>query len=165
MNFIANLKSLCVAESDHTVMSINKGNGMIVDVWFWKHFNFKTHSIWIGQMNSNMSSIKDVEALKKFIDVILMDLKTKIPENEVYIKIYLAKNYKTSANEINFLMVSINSELPEIYKSTLLSGMFEIFKLTEDFLNMDKNLKKLMNHYLLWSNFYNYQNLIQEYIY
>lgn len=154
MNFISNLKTINTIENSATI-----------DTWFWKYFSFKTHSIWIGQMNSNISSIQDVEAIKKFIDMILVDLRTKIPENEIYIKIYLAKNYKTSLNEINFLMIGIDNELPLVYKSTLLSGMFEIFKLTEDFLNLDKNLKKLLNHYLLWSNYYSYQNLIQEYLY
>ena len=131
--------------------------------WFWDNFNWDTQSIWIGKFNKSNNLPDNNRQIADFLQRLVTDLNRnpKI-KSQVYIKFYFSRNVKTNDPEINYLLICNGTELPEEFLGTLVDITFEKYQLTESILNKDKDFKRMLNHYLNWSNFYIYYNLMEE---
>lgn len=131
--------------------------------WFWDNFNWKEQRIWIGKFNQTNNLPDNDERIIEFLNRLVNDLNQHANlRSDVYIKFYFSRNVKTNEPEINYLLVSNHVQLPEEFMGTLVNITFERYQLTEEILNKDKDFKKLVNHYLNWSNFYVYYDLMGE---
>ncbi len=131
--------------------------------WFWDNFNWDQQSIWIGKFNKTNNLPDNNEQINDFLKRLVDDL-NKYPSirSEMYIKFYFSRNVKTHEPEINYLLICNGRNFPEEFSGTLVNITFERYQLTESILNKDKDFKRLLNHYLNWSNFYIYYNLMEE---
>ena len=131
--------------------------------WFWDNFNWETQSIWIGKFNKSNNLPDNNRQIADFLQRLVTDLNRdpKI-KSQIYIKFYFSRNVKTNDPEINYLLICNGTELPQEFSGTLVDITFEKYQLTENILNKDKDFKRMLNHYLNWSNFYIYYNLMEE---
>ena len=131
--------------------------------WFWDNFNWQTQSIWIGKFNKSNNLPNNNDQIVSFLQRLVTDLNRdpKI-KSQVYLKFYFSRNVKTNDPEINYLLICNGTEVPEEFIGTLVDITFEKYQLTENILNKDKDFKRMLNHYLNWSNFYIYYNLMEE---
>jgi hypothetical protein len=138
-----------------------KNNRSLTTSWFWKNFNFDNQSLWIGKLNeANLPD--DSQAICEFMQLIASDFQLKVEKKDAFLKLYYATNSRTNLPEINYLVVCAHKNLPANFDKTFISIMFEKYQLTSRIINMDKDFRKLLEHYLIWSNFYTYQNLVKE---
>lgn len=131
--------------------------------WFWDNFDWSTQSIWIGKFNQNNNLPSSDENITDFLQRIIRDFNQYNEiKSEIYIKFYFSRKVNTNEPEINYLLICNHHELPEFFSNTLVNVLFEKYPLTQNILNQDKDFKRLLNHYLNWSNFYIYYNLMGE---
>lgn len=131
--------------------------------WFWDNFDWKRQSIWIGKFNQTNQLPQSNEHIKGFLTNLIDNLRQyKNMHSQVYLKLYFARNNKTMQPEINYLLICNTPQLPDDFKNTLVGITFEKYQLTETLLNKDKDFKKILEHYINWSNFYTYYNLMEE---
>jgi hypothetical protein len=131
--------------------------------WFWDNFDWNQQSIWIGKFNKTNNLPDSNEQINDFLKRLVDDL-NKHPHirSEIYVKFYFSRNVKTHEPEINYLLICNGHKFPEEFSGTLVNITFEKYQLTESIINRDKAFKRLLNHYLNWSNFYIYYNLMEE---
>ena len=131
--------------------------------WFWDNFDWKNQSIWIGKFNKMNNLPDNNQQINNFLLRLVDDL-NRYPQikSEIYIKFYFSRDIKTTEPEINYLLICNGPHLPEQFLGTLVDITFERYQLTETIVNKDKDFKRLLNHYLNWSNFYIYYNLMEE---
>lgn len=131
--------------------------------WFWDNFQWNKQSLWIGKFNkTNNLPDSDIQ-INDFLKRLIVDLNQKTElKSQMYIKFYFARNFKTKEPEINYLLICNQPKLPDIFLGTLVDITFERYQLTESIINRDSDFKKMINHYLNWSNFYIYYNLMEE---
>ena len=131
--------------------------------WFWDNFDWKKQSIWIGKFNQTNNLPDNNQQINNFLLRLVDDLnRYPLIKSEIYIKFYFSRNIKTTQPEINYLLICNGPHLPEKFLGTLVDITFEKYQLTESIVNKDKDFKRLLNHYLNWSNFYIYYNLMEE---
>lgn len=131
--------------------------------WFWDNFDWDRQSLWIGKFNKTNNLPDNNEQIDNFLHGLVKDL-NQHPDirSEVYIKFYFSRNIKTNEPQINYLLICNSPQLPESFLGTLVNITFERYQLTEKIINKDKDFKRMLNHYLNWSNFYIYYNLMEE---
>jgi hypothetical protein len=131
--------------------------------WFWDNFNWDKQSLWIGRFNPHNSLPENDREIGEFLQRLMVDLNNQHGiKSQIYMKLYFSRNTKNNEPEINYLIICNNPQLPEVFKNTLVNITFEKYQLTQSILNMDKDFKRLLNHYLNWNNFYIYYNLMEE---
>ena len=131
--------------------------------WFWDNFDWKTQSLWIGKFNRMNHLPETDQQIKTFLQKLVEDLNhNKELKSILYIKFYFSRNISTGLPEINYLMICNNPQLPTEFSDTLTSVMFEQYPITETIVEKDQSFKELINHYLNWSNYYTYYDLIGE---
>ncbi len=131
--------------------------------WFWDNFNWNQQSIWIGKFNKSNNLPDDNDKINDFLKRLIDDLnKYTIIKSKLYVKFYFSRNVKTHEPEINYLLICNDLELPDEFSSTLVNITFEKYQLTANIIDKDKDFKRLLNHYINWSNFYIYYNLMEE---
>ena len=138
---------------------ISKNNKYRLKNWFWTNFNFTENSIYIGKLYCNLPESDD--NINNFLLMILNDFNTKINPENTYLKIYFSKNVKTGKPEINYIIISTGNLDPN-FNNTLLHATSEQYKLTKDYIDSDDEFRELLDHYLIWRNYYKFFNLINE---
>lgn len=131
--------------------------------WFWDNFQWDKQSLWIGKFNKTNHLPDNDSQIIDFLKLLINNLNQKVGlQAQIYIKFYFARNFKTKDPEINYLLICNKSQLPNIFLGTLVDITFERYQLTESIINRDSDFKRMLNHYLNWSNFYIYYNLMEE---
>jgi hypothetical protein len=134
-----------------------------VGYWFWDHFNWENQSLWIGKLNKLNHLPSSDDQINKFLNKLISDLdQYKELKTNVYIKFYFSRNTRTHEPDINYILICDSPKLPEEFEGTLIGIMFEQYQLTPSIINSDQTFKSLINHYLNWSNFYTYYDLMGE---
>lgn len=144
-----------------TYRSIYLNNKFRLRNWFWSTFNWNRESIWIGKLPSTNLPNTDSEIIE-FVKSIQNDFKSKISGNGIYLKIYFARSTRNKSPELNYVLISDTLTLPADFSRTMIGIISEKYQVTQDFINMDEDFKELLNHYLIWCNYYKYYNLICE---
>lgn len=129
--------------------------------WFWDNLDWSKRSIWIGHYVYSSRLPKTDEGISLFLENIIRNLDI-LDKSEIYIKFYFSRQSRTNDPEINYLMVCDRPTLPEKFSDTLVKSMFDQYQLTKEIIEQDPDFKRMLNHYIDWSNFYVYYNLMQE---
>lgn len=131
--------------------------------WFWDNFHWGTQSLWIGKFNKTNNLPDSDELINDFLKHLINELNHREDlRSHIYIKFYFSRNYRTKEPEINYLLICDQPKLPQSFMGSLVDITFERYQLTELIINRDADFKKMINHYLNWSNFYIYYNLMEE---
>jgi hypothetical protein len=138
-------------------------NRFFANHWFWDNFDWTQQSLWIGQFNKPNQLPASNEQIISFLKKLIDDLNSYSSiKFKIYLKFYFARNVKTNEPGLNYLLICDAAQLPEEFGNTLVNITFEKYQLTERIINKDKDFKKLLNHYLNWSNFHMYYELMEE---
>jgi hypothetical protein len=143
--------------------NICKNDKSMAKTWFWDNIDLNTQSIWIGKFNTSNHLPQHNAQILSFIDYLINDLsKHEIISNTIYIKFYFTRNTRTQTPEINYLLISNDSKIPDEFTNTFTYIMFEKYQVTQNLINRDSDFKNLVNHYLEWNGFYTYYDLVGE---
>jgi hypothetical protein len=141
----------------------NIKNTKLIKSWFWQNFNWNKNSIWIGKfINTSFLVNSNINSISQLIETLINDLESKVDKKTIYFKIYHSQNIKNNNYELNFLLISNDINLNDEFNNTLIYAMFESYKLTKEIYYSNIEFKEVINHYLLWSNYFKYFNLIKE---
>jgi hypothetical protein len=135
----------------------------LLKCWFWDNFNWNQNTIWIGKYHCIDQLPESNEEIIKVLNQLMSNL-DKYPQikSQVYLKFYFSRNIETNQPEINYLMLCNHQQLPAEFLNTTINQSFEKYQLTKAILDLDQDFKKMVNHYLNWSNFYIYYSLMEE---
>jgi hypothetical protein len=141
----------------------NIKNEKLIKSWFWKNFNWNKNSIWIGKfINTTFLINSNINVISQLIETLINDLELKVNKKSIYFKIYHSQNIKNNNYELNFLLINNDINLDNEFNNTLINAMFESYQLTKEIYYSNNEFKEVINHYLLWSNYFKYFNLIKE---
>jgi hypothetical protein len=141
----------------------NIKNEKLIKSWFWKNFNWNKNSIWIGKfINTTFLINSNINSISQLIETLINDLESKVNKKSIYFKIYHSQNIKNNNYELNFLLINNDINLDNEFNNTLINAMFESYQLTKEIYYSNNEFKEVINHYLLWSNYFKYFNLIKE---
>ena len=142
---------------------LHKRNKYLSKVWFWDNFNWNQQSIWIGRFNKFNNLPDNDSDISEFLKKLIDDLnRYEDLQSYIYLKFYYSRNTKTNEPEINYLLICNEPSLPADFSKSLVSVMFDRYQLSEGLISKDRDFKRMINHYLNWSNFYTYYNLMGE---
>lgn len=149
-----------------TYRSIYLNNKFRLRNWFWNTFNWNRESIWIGKLPSNNLPNTDNEIIE-FVKSLQNDFTNKLSNDNlapsgIYLKIYFARNVRNGSPELNYLIISDTLKLPTEFSRTMIGIISEKYQVVKDFVDTDEEFKELLDHYLIWCNYYKYYNLICE---
>lgn len=135
----------------------------LLKCWFWDNFNWNQNTIWIGKYHCIDQLPDSNEEIIKVMNRLMSNL-DQYPhiKSQIYLKFYFSRNIETNQPEINYLMLCNHSQLPAEFLNTTINQSFEKYQLTKAILDLDQDFKKMVNHYLNWSNFYIYYSLMEE---
>lgn len=131
--------------------------------WFWDNFNWNKQSMWIGKFNKINHLPSSDEQILCFIKKIIDDLNrySDLKQN-IYLKIYFSRDVTSNQPEINYLLICNYRQLPPNFENTLLNVIFERYQITDIIAQKDPNIKKLIEHYIIWNNYFPYCDLINQ---
>ncbi len=135
----------------------------LLKCWFWDNFNWNQNTIWIGKYHCIDQLPESNEEIIQVLNQLVSNL-DQYPQikSQVYLKFYFSRNIETNQPEINYLMLCNHTQLPAEFLNTTINQSFEKYQLTKAILDLDQDFKKMVNHYLNWSNFYIYYSLLEE---
>jgi hypothetical protein len=142
----------------------NIKNQKLIKDWFWENYNWNKNSIWIGKFinSSFLLDNSNTNSISQLIETLINDLSLKVDKKTIYFKIYHAKNIKNNNHELNFLLISNTLDINKEFNNTLINIMFESYQITKEIFYSNNEFKEIINHYLLWSNYFKYFNLLNE---
>jgi hypothetical protein len=148
--------------TDH-FRDLSKKNKQNAKYWFWDTFNWESQSLWVGKLNRMNHLPTTDDQIKKFLGKLIDDLgQSTYLKSAVYIKFYFSRNITTHEPDVNYLMICDTPQIPEDFESTLVDIMFEKYQLTESLISKNDDFKNMIDHYINWSNFYTYYDLMGE---
>ena len=131
LNWMDQLRQLSMSDKTHA------------QYWFWDHFNWTQHSLWIGKLNRLNRLPVSNEDVIIFIRKLIRDI-TDCPQlqSSIYVKFYFSRNIKTGDPDINYLLICNTPTLPIEFKTTLIEIIFEKYQLTESFIKKDPTFNR-----------------------
>jgi hypothetical protein len=143
--------------------NLYENNKQHAKCWFWDNFNWSNQSLWIGKINRLNHLPTDDDRVFNFLKKLITDLNNYTTiKSQIYVKFYFSRNVTTKDPEINYLLICNNPHLPPEFEETLVNVVFEKYQLTQSIVDKDPHFKDLINHYINWSNFYTYYDLMRE---
>ena len=155
-NVITLLKNKNNNNLDNEILFFIKNN---IYSCFWDNFSFNENSIYIGKLIDGIKIPNNETNMNKYLDNLISCLNK---DEDVYMKLYITKNIYNGNKTINLLIVNNSIELNDDIKCSLLFSMFEIYKVTENMINTNKDFKSIIEYYLSWNNYYNNSKLLME---
>lgn len=149
--------------------NIHQNYSNLFRYWFWENMDWSKYNIWIGHkydtsycsnLSTNQPSLSpNPQQWTQYITDLCQQLQVQF-QHQVVIKTYITDNYTENRHSAYSLIITDkNTLLPDFIKTH-----FYVYQLTQDMVNNDNKYNDILNHYILWSNVYQYQSLIDTII-